>query len=372
MMFVLELRERVKLIYQKFKPVIDAVVKFVLAYIVFSKINSVVGYDPRFSKSVIVLALSVFCAVTPTSMMVLLAMCLTLLQIYHVSWLLAIMTFFAFIVLYLLFLRFTPRMGAVVVLIPLLAGWNLHYCIPLFLGLCFTPAAILPVVCGVFTHYLFSVIVVMAERQVSLKLEDILQLFIDVADSIVGNRQMFAFIAIFAIILLVVWIVRLVPMKYAFEASIVAGCLASVISTIALNPVLKAGIPIGKTILGTVLSGIIVLLVYWCKRMLDYTAVERVQFEDDDYYYYVKAVPKIRVSLPDKKVKKIVKDHSADEEADEDQLDDADDEDDLAELLKRKGFVPGSGKDLEEGADKSDEDDFDDFDIDFNFDDLDN
>ena len=32
--------------------------------------------------------------------------------------------------------------------------------------------------------------------------------------------------------------------------------------------------------------------------ILDYTAVEHVQFEDDDYYYYVKAVPKIDVAMP--------------------------------------------------------------------------
>ena len=30
--------------------------------------------------------------------------------------------------------------------------------------------------------------------------------------------------------------------------------------------------------------------------MVDYTRIESVQFEDDDYYYYVKAVPKVTVS----------------------------------------------------------------------------
>ena len=30
-----------------------------------------------------------------------------------------------------------------------------------------------------------------------------------------------------------------------------------------------------------------------------------MQFEDDEYYYYVKAVPKIVVSAPEKTVKKI-------------------------------------------------------------------
>ena len=36
---------------------------------------------------------------------------------------------------------------------------------------------------------------------------------------------------------------------------------------------------------------------------VDYTKAEKVQFEDDDYYYYVKAVPKIKVNLPKKKVR---------------------------------------------------------------------
>jgi hypothetical protein len=30
---------------------------------------------------------------------------------------------------------------------------------------------------------------------------------------------------------------------------------------------------------------------------LDYARTERVQFEDDDYYYYVKAVPKKMVAV---------------------------------------------------------------------------
>ena len=37
---------------------------------------------------------------------------------------------------------------------------------------------------------------------------------------------------------------------------------------------------------------------------LDYTRVEQVQFEDDNYYYYVKAVPKIMVQAQQKSVKR--------------------------------------------------------------------
>ena len=38
---------------------------------------------------------------------------------------------------------------------------------------------------------------------------------------------------------------------------------------------------------------------------VDYSATEYTQFEDDDYYYYVKAIPKIKVTATDVKVKHI-------------------------------------------------------------------
>ena len=38
---------------------------------------------------------------------------------------------------------------------------------------------------------------------------------------------------------------------------------------------------------------------------VDYSRTERLQFEDDEYYYYVKAIPKISVTAPEKTVKHI-------------------------------------------------------------------
>lgn len=38
---------------------------------------------------------------------------------------------------------------------------------------------------------------------------------------------------------------------------------------------------------------------------VDYARSERLQFEDDEYYYYVKAIPKVAMTTPEKTVKKI-------------------------------------------------------------------
>ncbi len=41
---------------------------------------------------------------------------------------------------------------------------------------------------------------------------------------------------------------------------------------------------------------------------VDYARSEMLQFEDDEYYYYVKAIPKVVVTTPEKTVKRSMKD----------------------------------------------------------------
>ena len=55
-------------------------------------------------------------------------------------------------------------------------------------------------------------------------------------------------------------------------------------------------IDLTKVFIGVFLSILVELLVEFFCFMVDYTRIESVQFEDDDYYYYVKAVPKVTVS----------------------------------------------------------------------------
>ena len=56
---------------------------------------------------------------------------------------------------------------------------------------------------------------------------------------------------------------------------------------------------------GCGISVVVLLVLQFFFFNLDYTRTERVQFEDDEYYYYVKAVPKRYVPARAKTVKKI-------------------------------------------------------------------
>ena len=59
---------------------------------------------------------------------------------------------------------------------------------------------------------------------------------------------------------------------------------------------------------GTLIFGLLVSVMPHDPQFfsfLDWYCTEYVQFEDDDYYYYVKAIPKMAVSSTDVKVQRI-------------------------------------------------------------------
>lgn len=312
---ILEFRAILRVYYQKFQAIIDPVVKFIVAFIVFHMVNQALGYDERLTKIPVEVLLSLFCAFTPSSVLVFLAMLVSLLHVYSVSVVLVLMAVIIFLILYCFFFRFAPKYGYAVVAVPLLFPLNLSYSVPLFLGLTANPITILPTSCGIVVYHLLRIINTEATAEVT-NLDDILELYIRVLDSLVSNKQMILEIIVFALVITAVYLVRLLKIEYAFEISIAVGAAVCILGFLIGSLKFDTTGKTGSIIVGTLLSAAIVLVLQFFKRVLDYTAVENVQFEDDDYYYYVKAVPKIDIAVPHLRIKRI-NDRQQEEEPEE-------------------------------------------------------
>ena len=71
--------------------------------------------------------------------------------------------------------------------------------------------------------------------------------------------------------------------------------------------VLGVEISIGGVLIGTVAAALVSALLQFLECTVDYKHKEFLEFEDDDYYYYVKAIPKlgsIPYEVPAKKERK--------------------------------------------------------------------
>lgn len=117
-------------------------------------------------------------------------------------------------------------------------------------------------------------------------------------DGVVKNKGLIVTAIAFAAALLVLYTIRCRRLNNAWVIGIIAGAVVELIVLIAGTVMTDADISIIGAILGIIVSAVITFLVYLFRYNLNYQSVENVQFEDDAYYYYVKAVPKTVFDSP--------------------------------------------------------------------------
>ncbi|MCR5829362.1 MAG: hypothetical protein K6F93_03320 [Lachnospiraceae bacterium] len=352
---ILEIRNIAIDTYRKVRHIVNPVIKFIVALLVFSNLNSAIGTDPRFTKTSIVLLLSLVSAVTPGGVMVFFAMALTLLHVYNASLYLAILVLLIFMVLYATLMRFSNGNAIIAVLIPLLAPLNLHYAVPLILGCVATPVAIMPCACGVVFYYLIDVIKNFSGINLEKVNVDILiDYYNDLLNVIVGQKEMYIVIVVFALVILTVFLLRRLPFDYSFLISIGAGAVVNIIGFLVGSLKFNLSISVGTVIFMTLICALIAVVSDFMKRVLDYTAIEHVQFEDDDFYYYVKAVPKIKISMTNHNIRIL---STSDDVRDSDEY--PDDEDYVSAYSEQApGYDLYNGYDDEDAQAQDDRDDY--------------
>ena len=312
---LLEFRGMARRFFQKYQLFIEPVFRFIISYLPFHTTNTALAYNTRFANPVIELGLAAVGAFLPPVVLILLCAMLAILQVYSASPILAALVVVIFAVLYCFIARFSGKYGYAVVAVPILFVFKMPYLVPLLLGMIATPMAIFPTVSGVIVYFVFRVIQEAATRQDISSLDATLALYIDVVNSLFKHKEMFLTAAIFAAVIFIMWLVRRLRFEFVFEITIVLGAIINILGFLLANLQLDINVGTGDMILGTVVSMLLVFVAQFFRVVLDYTSVEHVQFEDDDYYYYVKAVPKIDVSMLQKNVTTFSDEEEEQEEA---------------------------------------------------------
>ena len=302
---LLELRENLKRIYSRNEAFILPVIKFLLSFIVLSIINGKMGYMTKLDNMAIVLIVSLLCSFLPTGFMAFFAMMFAVLHMYALSIETAAVGLVVFLLLYLLFLRFTAKEALVVVLTPVLCMLKLPYVMPVAMGLIGTPASCVSVGCGVVVYYLLQTVITNAPTINSMGAEEATAKLRLLIDGMLGNKAMLVMIAAFAITVIVVYLIRRMSVDHSWTIAMVAGVMIEVMILLVGDLMYDTNLSIVSALLGAVVTLIACKIIEFFRFCLDYSRTEKVQFEDDEYYYYVKAVPKMTVAAPTNTVKKI-------------------------------------------------------------------
>lgn len=312
---LLEMREKIKMIYSRYEAFILPVAKFLLAFIVLSTLNGSMGYMTQLDNVAIVLIVSLLCSFLPTGSMILFGMLFSLLHMYALSLEVALVGFCIYLVMFLLFFRFAPKDSLIVILTPLFFALKIPYVIPIAVGLLCGPASIVSVGCGIVAHYLMQTAITNANTLNTMGDSEMTAKIRLMIDGVVGNKGMIVVVAAFVITVLVVYFIRRLPIDYSWTIAMIAGAMANVVILLVGDLLYDIDISVVGALLGSLLAIAVGKVLEFFRFCVDFSRTEKVQFEDDEYYYYVKAVPKMSVSMSAKTVKKINTQHTRGTEA---------------------------------------------------------
>ncbi len=305
MIGLLELRERLRNFYGKYEIYVITGVKLILGLLTFFLLNSQLGYMEQMNHPAVALLLALVCAFLPINVMVVCACGVILLHLSALAVEACGIGWCLFLLLLFLYGRFAPQNGYMVILTPLLCFFRIPQVMPVGAGLLRGPSSYLSVTCGTMVFFYIEGIKANIVNFTSVEEAEGTAKFTAALKVLTGNKEMYLILAAFLITSVVVYTIRRQSINYAWRIALFLGNLVQMV--ILLVGYILLGMPekIQWVILGTLVSVVVSLMLEFFFYNLDYSRIERVQFEDDEYYYFVKAVPKVYVARKDKQVKRI-------------------------------------------------------------------
>lgn len=119
------------------------------------------------------------------------------------------------------------------------------------------------------------------------------------------DKELWIILVAFVICFLVVYTIRRQSVNHVWKIAIVAGAVVNIIVVTVGDVALGVHTAYGALIVGSVAAVLVGMVLEFFFFSVDYARSENLQYEDDEYYYYVKAVPKLSVATPEKTVKRI-------------------------------------------------------------------
>lgn len=303
---LLTFRDNLKALFSRYDYILMPLAKFVMAIIVFFSLNKHMGNVPILNKGIILFLVAAICAFIPVEFMAGIAACMLVWQTAKVSLDLGLLTIAFIIIFYSGYMRFNVKTGIIVLLVPIFYAWHITYALPIVLGFLIGPSAVIPGIFGILLYYYEESVEAFRNVVAAVTEEDAAVVgYQYILNELLNNKDMLLTFVVFAVVILITYAIY----RMSFDNSwIVAFCVGGFLNIVLFlfgSLTMSTKVAIVPILLGSLLGIVIAVAVQFMKGIVDYQKADYLQFEDDEYYYYVKAIPKLSVSESNKNVKHI-------------------------------------------------------------------
>lgn len=275
--------------------------KCAVAFCAFSYINQYFPGRPFLLRIIVVIAISLLASVLPWKYLSFLAAVWLLGQMSALSLEATAFTFVVLLILALLRYLMLPGAGLVLVVLPVLFIWKVPFLVPLVVGVTGGLSAFVSVGSGVILYYLLRLIAENLEYLTKSGGDTLVHRLLFLLKGMTEHQQLMTVLMCFCLTTLVVYLLSRVKADYAPQIAVAFGAVLNPLLLALVFDFLRRPAAPESLVWGSLIALPLALIVSFLHRFLNYARTENVQFEDDEYYYYVKAVPKVAMSVRDKR-----------------------------------------------------------------------
>lgn len=305
MLSLLIFKEKIRLIYGKYSMFILPIFKFALILVALILININIGYLDILKNPFFIFIIAVFCSVLPFSAISVILSIYLLSDMFSVSIDMFLLIGIYLLVIGILYYGFKPGNSYLIVVVPLLFTLKIPYVLPIVLGLGTGILTVIPLSAGIILYYLLLYVKNNIGTLTNGITSDLSVRYFQILNSILSNKIMYIMLLAFALSLVIVYLIHNLSINYSWEIAIVSGMVSLLLFIFMGEFIMNITLSIMELLFGLIISLVLAYVYKFFIFNIDYTRTEYTQFEDDEYYYYVKAVPKISIKFPDYKNEKI-------------------------------------------------------------------
>ncbi|MCQ2512360.1 MAG: hypothetical protein MJ092_03120 [Lachnospiraceae bacterium] len=306
---LINLRNKIEGFYLKHSKIVGYLVRLLISFACLILVRQSINFSPFLSNIWTILALSLIGGFIPIKFLMILILAYITAQVYALSIALGLVIAIILMIMYLLFFRFAPHYGPAFVLMPILFFARIPALMAMLLAIIAPALSVVTVLFGTILFYLIHFLHInaatFATATGTLEFTKV-ELLIE---GVFGNREFLLALGTLFAVFMIVHFLKRISYKYSIEIAIAIGTGVYIILMLG-SSLIFGTLTVTRLLnywIGGLVSGALALVINNIWHPLDYSRTEYVEFEDDEYNYYVRAVPKATFEREKVQVKRINK-----------------------------------------------------------------
>ena len=309
---LLIIRQNLISILKKYELILLPIIRFIISFSVLQMLKEATHYTGALSGLLVISALSLIGAFASAQLIEICSIFLVIIFVAPSNPIMAVILFIILSMIYILYGRIFPKESMLVIVTMVAFSIKMELAVPIIGALVGSYISVVAIMIGIIIWFMIpklQMIVPSTGLDKAELVDALTQLLAADFKALVSDQMMMVMLVVCFIVFTCIYLIKKLSIDYGAYIAIVIGAVMNILG-FGLGEVflLDSHINFVRVSIETIGISLVAVVIQFLSIALDYQRAETVNFEDDDNYYYVKIIPKIKLNSKHKKEKKVYTD----------------------------------------------------------------